>query len=113
VSPQPDDRVVQKHRYNAFHGTDLDMILRAKGITHLIFTGVATNVCVETTARDAVVRDYEIILVNDCLAGSSVEEHQASLRTLSRFFNATVVDSDHAIAALRSAPAARPQAAAG
>jgi ureidoacrylate peracid hydrolase len=100
VSPRPEERVVPKHRYNAFVGTNLDMILRARGLTTLIFTGVATNVCVETTARDAYVRDYQIVLVRDCLAGSSVEEHEAALRTLERYFSAAVLDSEQAAAAL-------------
>jgi ureidoacrylate peracid hydrolase len=108
VSPQADDRIIYKHRYNAFHGTELDMILRAKGITTLIFTGVATNVCVETTAREAVVRDYRIVLVSDCLAGSSVEEHEASLRALSRYFNGSVVASNDIITALEGRGVASP-----
>jgi ureidoacrylate peracid hydrolase len=100
VEPRPEERVVPKHRYNAFVGTDLDMILGARGLTTLIFTGVATNVCVETTARDAFVRDYKVVLIRDCLAGSSVEEHEASLRTLERYFNGLVLDSRQAAAAL-------------
>ena len=100
VSPGPDERVVPKHRYNGFVGTDLDLILRAHGIATLLFTGVATNICVETTARDAFVRDYRVVMIRDCLAGSSVAEHDASLRTLERYFNATVLDAEQAAAAL-------------
>jgi ureidoacrylate peracid hydrolase len=50
-------------------------------------------VCVETTARDAFVRNYQVVMVRDCLAGSSPAEHDASLVTLARYFDAAVVDS--------------------
>jgi ureidoacrylate peracid hydrolase len=56
VRPRDDERVVIKHRYDAFYGTDLDLILRARGVHTVLVTGVATNVCVETTAREAFVR---------------------------------------------------------
>jgi ureidoacrylate peracid hydrolase len=94
VSPQPNERIIFKHRYDAFLGTDLDLILRARGTTTLIFTGVASNVCVETTARGAFCRDYQLVLVEDCLAGSSVEAHRAALATLQSFFDAQIVRAD-------------------
>ena len=93
VSPQPDERIVVKHRYNAFVGTDLDLVLRSRGIETLLFSGVATNVCVETTARDAFVRDYRVVMVRDCLAGASLQEHEASLTSLARYFDAVVANS--------------------
>lgn len=86
VRPQPGDPVVVKHRYSAFYGTDLDVILRARGIKTLIMTGVATNVCVETTARDGYMRDYHIVLVDDCCATTSVEDHEATLRNIRNHF---------------------------
>ncbi|MCW5771362.1 MAG: cysteine hydrolase [Rhodospirillaceae bacterium] len=93
VAPRDDERVVVKHRYNAFVGTDLDLILRSRGIESVLFSGVATNICVETTARDAFARNYEVVMVRDCLAGSSAAEHQATLSTLSRYFDAVVADA--------------------
>lgn len=106
VAPLPSERIVPKHRYNAFVGTDLDLVLRSRGIEALIFTGVATNVCVETTARDAFVRDYRIVMVRDCLAGSSAPEHEASLVTLARYFDAVVAGADEikALWAAKRAP---------
>ena len=53
IEPRADERVVIKHRYSAFINTDLDTILKAKGIESVLLTGVATNVCVESTMRDA------------------------------------------------------------
>src|SRR5574342_286328 len=63
ISPRPNERVVVKHRYSAFINTDLNTVLKAKGIESVLVTGVATNVCVETTARDAYMYDYYVSLV--------------------------------------------------
>lgn len=60
-----DDIVVPKARYSGFCGTDLDNILRARNVRHLIFTGIATNVCVESTLREAYHREYFCLLVAD------------------------------------------------
>jgi ureidoacrylate peracid hydrolase len=98
VRPAPTERVLVKHRYNAFVGTDLDLILRSRRIETLIFSGVATNVCVESTARDAFARNYAVVMARDCLAGSSLEEHEWALRSLERYFGAIVAEAD-AIAA--------------
>jgi ureidoacrylate peracid hydrolase len=65
LKPKPGDLVVVKSRYSGFAGTNLDSLLRSHGIRHLIFTGMATNVCVESTLRDAYCRDYWPILVTD------------------------------------------------
>jgi ureidoacrylate peracid hydrolase len=86
VRPQPGDVVVTKHRYNAFHNTDLDLILRSNGIRSLALTGVVTNVCVETTAREAFVRDYYVIAVDDGCAAYVEADHIASLSNIDRFF---------------------------
>jgi len=103
VRPRDDERVVIKHRYDAFYGTDLDLILRARGLHTLLVTGVATNVCVETTAREAFVRGYRLVMIADCLAGSSIGEHEASLGTMERLFGVIVVSSD-AVAEALAAP---------
>jgi ureidoacrylate peracid hydrolase len=90
VSPRDDERVIAKHRYDAFLGTDLDLVLRTRGIRTLILTGVATNVCVETTAREAYCRDYHVVLVDDCLAAATPEEHRTTLATLERYFDVVI-----------------------
>jgi isochorismatase family protein/alpha/beta hydrolase family protein len=61
----PRDILLDKPRYGAFHGTDLDLILRARGIDTVIIAGIATNVCCETTAREAVVRDFRVFFLSD------------------------------------------------
>ena len=62
---EPTDIVLEKPRYGAFHGTDLEITLRARGIDSLIVTGIATNVCVETTVREAAMRDFRVFLPSD------------------------------------------------
>ncbi|MFQ3613157.1 MAG: isochorismatase family protein, partial [Cyanobacteriota bacterium] len=65
LRPQPGDIILQKTRYSAFAGTDFDMLLRQRGIRNLIFTGIATNVCVESTLREAFHREYFCLLLSD------------------------------------------------
>ena len=86
VKPLTTDFVVTKHRFSGFVGTDLDLVLRSKGIETLLMTGVATNVCVETTARDGFSRDYRIILVEDCCAAYSPEEHASTVTNIRKYF---------------------------
>jgi ureidoacrylate peracid hydrolase len=97
VKPQPDEVIVTKHRYGAFEGTDLDLILRSRGIRTVIMSGVATNVCVETTARQAFLRDYYVVFTNDCSATFSQAQHDAALFNIDQFFG-QVVSSDEIIA---------------
>ncbi len=86
VEPGPGDFIVTKHRYSGFVGTDLNLVLRSKGIETVFMTGVATNVCVETTARDAFCLDYHVIFVEDCCGAYSPEEHAATLDNINKYF---------------------------
>ena len=84
LKPQPGDVELYKSRYSGFFGTELDSLLRSRGISWLIVTGVSTSVCVESTIRDAMFRDYSCILLSDCSAeplGSDLHRtnHEASL----------------------------------
>ena len=94
IRPQPGEPVVTKHRYSAFYNTDLDSILRSQGIRTIVLTGVATNVCVETTAREGFVRDYYVVLVSDGTATYSDEDQQATIRNIDRFFGEVVTIAD-------------------
>jgi ureidoacrylate peracid hydrolase len=67
IAPEPGDVVVQKSRYSGFAGTTLENQLNGLDIRHLVFTGVATNVCVESTAREAFFREFWPILVEDAM----------------------------------------------
>lgn len=92
--PASHEYVVTKHRYSGFLDTDLDLILRSHGIDSLIMTGEATNVCVESTARDGFMKDYYIVFVDDCSATNSIEEHQATLHTMRKHFGMVVQASE-------------------
>ena len=79
VRPEPTDLVVTKHRFGAFQGTDLDLVLRTNGIRTLVFTGVVTHVCVESTVRQAFFHDYFSIVISDAVAGWNETWHTTSL----------------------------------
>jgi ureidoacrylate peracid hydrolase len=90
IRPRPDEAIVTKHRYGAFESSDLDLVLRSQGIRTVIMTGVATNVCVETTARQAFLRDYYVVFLSDCTATYSQADHDATLRNIDAFFGEVV-----------------------
>jgi ureidoacrylate peracid hydrolase len=90
ILPRPGEPIVTKHRYGAYHNTDLDTILRVHGIRTVVLTGVATNACVETTAREAFVRDYYVVFTSDGTACYSDEAHEATLRTIDKYFGVVV-----------------------
>jgi isochorismate hydrolase len=77
-----DDIIIDKNRYSVFHGTGFHEILKSQKIDELIITGVMTNCCCETTARDAFVRDYRVFFVSDATATVNDELHIASLKNL-------------------------------
>ena len=86
IAPLPSERVVIKHRYSAFINTDLNTVLKAKGIESVLVTGIATNVCVETTARDAYMYDYYVTMVSDCAAAYEPKLHESTLENMRRHF---------------------------
>jgi ureidoacrylate peracid hydrolase len=101
--PGSHEFVVTKHRYSGFVGTELDLVLRSHQIRTVIMTGEATNVCVESTARDAFMRDYRVVFVSDCTASTSESAHQATLFTMDRHF-ATVATGDEVLASWSTRP---------
>jgi len=84
--PGQHEFVVTKHRYSGFVGTELDQVLRSHDIRTVVMTGEATNVCVESTARDAYMRDYWVVFVSDCTASTVQSAHDATLFTMGRHF---------------------------
>jgi ureidoacrylate peracid hydrolase len=82
------DEVVTKLRYSAFiqDSSDIESRLRARGIDTLLFAGVATNVCVESSARDAMMRGFHCVMVSDTLAAPTDDEHAASLTAFYLYF---------------------------
>jgi nicotinamidase-related amidase len=93
VKPKDGDVVVVKHRVGAFFGTDLEMVLRANGITTLVLTGVATSGVVLSTVRHASDADYRVVVVKDCCADGDDEVHRVlTEKVFTR--QATVVTAD-------------------
>ncbi|MFD1678083.1 cysteine hydrolase family protein [Alicyclobacillus fodiniaquatilis] len=94
LSPASEDIVVEKHRYSAFIGTELDMILGNLKRKSLVITGVATNVCVESTARDGFMMDYHVTLVQDACAGYDAELHDATCKNITNNFGLVLNAAD-------------------
>ena len=101
VAPVEDEAVVVKHRVNAFHGTDLDMILRAKEIDTLVLMGIATSGVVLSTLLDASDADYRLIVVKDCCIDTDADVHTCLIE---KTFppRATVLSADELREALNS-----------
>lgn len=83
---EPEDILLDKPRFGAFHGTDLELLLRARGIDTVIISGIATNICCETTAREANVRDFKVFFLSDgtstfAVGGLSKDEIQRATCT--------------------------------
>jgi ureidoacrylate peracid hydrolase len=95
LEPGASELVVEKPRYDAFLRTTLEDDLRARGISTVVVTGVITNCCVDTTARSAFMRGFDVLVLRDCVATFAEERdlHDASLRNLAQLF-AVVADSD-------------------
>lgn len=111
ISPGPEDIVVNKHRYSAFINTRLESVLRTLKVDTLVMSGVSTNVCVESTARDGYMLDYRILFAYDACAAYSLRAHEMTLENIDRFFG-TVVDTDHVVRTWDTAKA-KAQAPAG
>ena len=87
LTPMPGDTVLYKHRFSGFYETELDNVLRKLRIRNLIFTGCTTSICVDSTIRDAMFRDYRCVLLADCtgepIGGDLARSnHEASLLTV-------------------------------
>jgi len=95
----PGDLRVPKSPYSAFIRNDFEKILQARGIDTLLLAGTKTNVCVECTARDAMMLDYKVVLLSDCTAALSDEEHRATLENVIQQFG-DVLTADEALARL-------------
>jgi nicotinamidase-related amidase len=105
LRPLPGDVVLYKHRFSGFFETELDSVLRTSGIDTLLFVGATTSVCVESTVRDAMFRDFHCLVVEDCVAepvGADLprSNHDASLLVLQALFG-SVTDSAALVTALR------------
>jgi ureidoacrylate peracid hydrolase len=94
IAPLAHEPVVIKHRYSAFLNTRLDSVLRTMKVENIIVLGVATNVCVESTARHGMMLDYNTVFVSDCSAAYDKAAHDMTLRTHAKHFGVVATSHD-------------------
>ncbi|HLE86573.1 MAG TPA: isochorismatase family cysteine hydrolase [Candidatus Brocadiaceae bacterium] len=91
LKPQKEDYVISKTYYSCFYKTSLDKLLKKLGTTHLILTGVVTNICILYTTAEAYMRGYRVTIPKNCVAALTKNEHQFALQQMQRVFHAEIV----------------------
>ncbi len=102
LAPLPGEYIIDKQRYSAFYQTNLELALRNLGITSVIITGVTTNICVESTVRDAFFRDFKVTVVEDCTGAVDDLMQRGAIHTFKYGF-ADVISSDRFVAKAEAA----------
>ncbi|MEZ5737032.1 MAG: cysteine hydrolase [Novosphingobium sp.] len=92
LTPEEGDFDIVKHRVSPFYATSLEAILRAHAIERIVMCGVSTNGVVHSGAREAHDRDYEVVILEDCCAGVTADEHMHALACLGRYGTITTTD---------------------
>jgi ureidoacrylate peracid hydrolase len=112
VAPLEEELVFTKHRYSAFKDTELNAYLRAQRVENLILAGTTSNVCVESTARDAYMLDYHVVFLSDASATYQATAHEATLANIRRAFGivATADEVTNAWRTIGALPAEEPSA---
>lgn len=93
LSPLPNDYMVRKRTYDPFYGTDLDLLLRQKGIQSLVITGTVSNICVLHAAGSASLRGYEVVVPVDTISSLNAFDHQVALRQISFIYQGKLTTS--------------------
>ena len=91
VAPKGDEIAITKHRVGSFFGTPLELVLKTMGVTDVYLTGVATDMVVESTAREAHDRDFAVYVIADCCIAASSEDQERTLTNMKKL--ATILDS--------------------
>jgi nicotinamidase-related amidase len=92
IKPEAKDWIVKKNRPSAFVNTNLDLLLRTNNIKTVLVTGVVTNVCVESTARDALFHDYLVVVLEDCIDGHDKNLVSAALKIIESLYDVASTD---------------------
>ena len=100
LEPQPDEYLIRKRRYSAFFATELELVLKSYGVQTLILLGALTDVCVHYTFADAHQHDYHCRVVTDCVGGSSLPAHEASLKAMQYLQRDALVSSGEVLGTL-------------
>src|SRR5262249_6378357 len=98
VAPAPEDEMLPKNRYDAFLGTRLEQLLTRMCVQNLVVGGLVTSGCVESTVRDAAMRDYRVFLVGDAIGDIDTAVHEDGLARMARLFGRLVSADDVAAA---------------
>lgn len=93
IKPRPEEKIVYKHRYSAFYNTDLETVLRCLNVKDIVITGIMTNMCCESTAREAYYRDYRVFFLMDATGSVNEDLHLATLKNVAFGF-AYVTDTE-------------------
>ncbi len=97
---RPDDYLIPKRRYSSFYGTDLEILLRGLKVETLILVGALTDVCVHYTFVDAHQGDYFCRVIEDCVGGSSIQAHDASLKAMEYLQTGAIRSLDETLQAM-------------
>ena len=91
LKPEKDDLVIKKKTYSSFYNTGLDSTLKNLGVTGLKLTGCVTHICILFAASDAVLRDYNVSVIKDGVAGLSKEDHDSAIRIMKNVLGANII----------------------
>lgn len=92
--PESTEKIIIKHRYSAFLHTDLEFILKANNIESIVLVGLYTNVCIDSTARDGYMRDFQVTIPYDCVASNDIKKHKYALHLVKGTFSEVIQSTE-------------------